>query len=87
LLFIGSENSDTENPQSSHSQVFNTGMADSLKSTLSRLSHWIKINVNYLKTVASVDPTHIWTPRLLQDKFSQLMPATEIMIAAIYPVS
>jgi hypothetical protein len=31
--------------------------------------------------------THIWTPRLLQDKFSQLMPSTEIMIAAIYPVS
>ena len=30
---------------------------------------------------------HIWTPRLLQDKFLQLMPATEIMIAAIYPVS
>ena len=30
---------------------------------------------------------HIWTPRLLQDKFSQLMPTTEIMIAAIYPVS
>jgi hypothetical protein len=30
---------------------------------------------------------HIWTPRLLQDKFSQLMPTTEIMIAAIYSVS
>jgi hypothetical protein len=30
---------------------------------------------------------HMWTPRLLQDKFSQLMPTTEIMIAAIYPVS
>jgi hypothetical protein len=31
--------------------------------------------------------SHIWTPRLLQDKFSQLMLTTEIMIAAIYPVS
>jgi len=29
----------------------------------------------------------IWTPRLLQAKFSQLMTPTEIKIAAIYPVS
>jgi hypothetical protein len=33
LLFIDSENSDTANQQSSHSQLFNTGTADSLKST------------------------------------------------------
>jgi hypothetical protein len=31
--------------------------------------------------------THIWTPRLLQAKFSKLMSSTEIKIAAIYSVS
>jgi ABC-type glycerol-3-phosphate transport system substrate-binding protein len=30
---------------------------------------------------------HIWTPRLLQGKFSKLMPSTEIKIAVIYSVS
>jgi hypothetical protein len=31
--------------------------------------------------------THIWTPRLLQAKFSKIDVKTEIKIAAIYPVS
>ena len=40
-----------------------------------------------VKSITDLKTPHIWTPRLLQDKFSQLMPTTEIMIAAIYPVS